>query len=187
MLKKIITLGCSLLLIGCHTTPAPERPFPAEFLGADYILSDNNAQHWVKASYQAEQCIYPNLTRIQQQHFSEQDAYIHAQYVLFYPLENIIGEQYVKMIQEDEKSMGYAQQQFKKYRGQTTEPLPQEKCEKLRIQARDDLAVLKGQYKSGMVEENKENSEKGKTTDNVATNDNKFFFDIIKWGATLLL
>ena len=35
--------------------------------------------------------------------------YIHSQYVcFFYPLEKIIGEQYVKIIQADEKSMNYA-------------------------------------------------------------------------------
>ncbi len=65
------------------------------------------------ASHQAEQCIYPNLTRIQQEHFSKEDAYIHSQYVFFYPLEEIIGADYVKMIQQDEKSMGYAQYQYK--------------------------------------------------------------------------
>ena len=43
-----------------------------------------------------------NLTRIQQQHFAKEDSYIHSQYVFFYPLEKIIGEDYVKMIQKDE-------------------------------------------------------------------------------------
>ena len=58
-------------------------------------------------------CIYPNLTRIQQQHFAKEDSYIHSQYVFFYPLEKIIGEDYVKMIQKDEKSMNYATYQIK--------------------------------------------------------------------------
>ena len=49
-------------------------------------------KHWAVASKQAEQCIYPNLTRIQQQHFAKEDSYIHSQYVFFYPLEKIIGE-----------------------------------------------------------------------------------------------
>ena len=40
-------------------------------LQADYLLSDANAKTWAIASKQAEQCIYPNLTRIQQQHFCQ--------------------------------------------------------------------------------------------------------------------
>lgn len=54
------------------------------------------------------------------------------------------------------------------------------------MQAKDDLAVVKGQYKSGMAEENPLNQDKH-NPDGVATNQNKFFFDIIKWGAALLL
>ncbi len=77
------------------------------------------------ASEQAKQCIYPNLTRIQQEHFSKEDSYIFSQYVFFYPLEEIIGEQYVKIIQNDEKSMGYAQYLFKKLKNnEAVEALP---------------------------------------------------------------
>ena len=38
-------------------------------------------KHGLSQSKQAEQCIYPNLTRIQQQHFAKEDSYIHSQYV----------------------------------------------------------------------------------------------------------
>ena len=111
------------------------------------------------------------------------------QYVFFYPLEKVIGEEYVKILQSDEKSMGYAQYQFKKFKDKPTEiqPLTAQQCETLRAQARDDLAVVKGQYKSGMVEETKTASDDKKNSDGVATNQNKFFFDIIKWGSALLL
>ena len=86
---------------------------------------------------------------------------------------------------EDEKSMGYAQYQYKKFKALTTESMPKAQCDVLRANARDDLAVVKGQYKSGMIEETK--ADGSKNSDNVATNDNKFFFDIIKWGTALLL
>lgn len=170
----------------CALNDKKEDAFPGEFLGADYILSDSDAQRWVAESEQAAQCIYPNLTRIQQEHFSKEDAYIHSQYVFFYPLENIIGGQYVKIIQDDEKAMGYAQYQFKKFKDKPAEikALTAKQCEILRTKARDDLAVVKGQYKSGMVEESKAETKNG---EGVATNENKFFFDIIKWGAALLL
>ena len=51
---------------------------------------------WAIASKQAEQCIYPNLTRIQQQHFAKEDRLYSFPICLFYPLEKIIGEDYVK-------------------------------------------------------------------------------------------
>lgn len=185
MLKKSFLSLLPFMLLGCAASP--ESAFPGEFADADYILSDADAQRWVAKSDQVAECIYPNLTRIQQEHFSKEDAYIHSQYVFFYPLEEIIGEQYVKMVQADEKSMGYAQYQFKKFKDNPAEikTLSAKQCETLRSQARDDLAVVKGQYKSGMVEEIKaDDSKKG---DGVATNENKFFFDIIKWGSALLL
>lgn len=185
MLNKFILSSLALaMMVGCQNNPVSEPPFPAEFIGADYILSDENAQKWVIASRQAEQCIYPHLTRIQQQHFSPADAYIHAQYVLFYPLEKIIGENYVKLIQYDEKSMGYAQLLFKKYKDIDVKSLAKSECKTLQMNAKDDLAVLKGEYKSGMATDAPKSE---KNPDGVATNENKFFFDIIKWGAALLL
>ena len=97
------------------------------------------------------------LTRIQQQHFAKEDSYIHSQYVFFYPLEKIIGEDYVKMIQKDEKSMNYATYQFKKFRTEVgnVEPLEPKACQILRTQAKEDLDVVKGQYVNGMVDETK--------------------------------
>lgn len=184
MLQKLICSAVSLVMLGCTWHARPDT-FPAEFANADYVLSDSDAQRWVAASRQAEQCVYPNLTRIQQEHFSKEDAYIHSQYVFFYPLESVIGADYVKMIQDDEKSMGYAQYQYKKFKETEFEPLTDAQCTVLRLKARDDLAVVKGQYKSGMVEET--NSDGSKSSDGVATNQNKFFFDIIKWGSALLL
>lgn len=184
LFKTTFMMSGTLLLSACSQNQT-ELPFPGEFLGADYILSDENAERWAIASRQAEQCIYPNLTRIQQQHFSTEDAYVHAQYVLFYPLENIIGEEYVKILQEDEKSMGYAQRQFKKYKTSKVKPLDQQSCQTIRMNAKDDLAVLKGEYKNGMVSEGKVTEQND--PDGMATNQNKFFFDIIKWGAALLL
>ena len=103
-----IIFGATVLLSACGLFGPSQSPIPAEFAQADYLLSDVNAKTWATASKQAEQCIYPNLTRIQQQHFAKEDSYIHSQYVFFYPLEKIIGEDYVKMIQKDEKSMNYA-------------------------------------------------------------------------------
>lgn len=186
-MKKTIFCLSTLLLAAC-TKSVSDTPFPAEFVGADYILSDNQAKLWIAESEQARLCIYPNLTRIQQAHFSKEDAYIHSQYVFFYPLEKAIGEQYVKMVQDDEKSMNYAQYQFKRWKNEPADikPLSSAQCEQLKSQARDDLAVVKGEYKSGMAEENKP-TENNKNSDGVATNQNKFFFDIIKWGSALLL
>ena len=57
----------------------------------------------------------------------------------------------------------------------------------MRTNAKNDLAVVKGQYKSGMFEEVKSTESDGKEGEKVATGDNKFFFDIIKWGTALLL
>ncbi|WP_207906502.1 DUF5358 domain-containing protein [Nicoletella semolina] len=185
MYKKWLLSGIMLFITGCSITN-PQEPFPGEFIGADYIISDQDAHRWAIASRQAELCIYPNLTRIQQQHFSKEDAYIHAQYVLFYPLEEFIGSDYVKMIQEDEKSMGYAQRQFKKFKTDKVKALPNEQCQILRNNARNDLDVLKGKYKNGMVDITQDNSET-KNSEGLATSENKFFFDIIKWGAMLLL
>ena len=106
MLKKVIFSVVTLLLVGCADDPI--TPIPGEFAGADYLLSDIDAKRWAFDSKQAEQCIYPNLTRIQKEHFSREDTYIYSQYILLYPLENIIGEKYLKIIQNDEKSMLYA-------------------------------------------------------------------------------
>ncbi len=185
-MKKIILLAL-ILLSGCSFFKEQKNEaFPGEFIGADYILSDEDAKLWVAKSEQAAQCIYPNLTKIQREHFSKEDSFIHSQYVFFYPLEKIIGEQYVKILQADEKSMGYAQYQFKRFKETPADikelTIPQ--CETLRTNARDDLAVVKGQYKSGMVEEAKPDTKK---TVGVASDQNKFFFDIIKWGSALLL
>lgn len=189
MRNKLFLLSAIVLSMGCTSTDQKNVSFPGEFIGADYLLSEQDAERWVMASRQVEECIYPNLTKIQQQHFGKEDAYIHAQYVFFYPLEKIIGEEYVKMIQEDEKSMGYAQLQFKKFKHIDVKSLKMSECEILRIQAKNDLAVVKGKYSSGMVEDSSAPKEdnSGKRGDKVATGDNKFFFDIIKWGAALLL
>lgn len=189
MLKKILLLCGVFSVVGCGLTqnskPQKEAFFPGEFANADYVLSEADAKKWVVASEQAKQCIYPTLTRIQQDHFSKEDSYIYSQYVFFYPLEEIIGEEYVKMIQNDEKSMGYAQHLFKKFKNNVSvDNLPKKQCSTLRANAKNDLAVVKGQYQSGMVEETVETDKNG---DKVATGDNKFFFDIIKWGSALLL
>ena len=189
-MRKFIILGATVLLSACGLFGPSQSPIPAEFAQADYLLSDVNAKTWATASEQAEQCIYPNLTRIQQQHFAKEDSYIHSQYVFFYPLEKIIGEDYVKMIQKDEKSMNYATYQFKKFRTEVgnVEPLEPKACQILRTQAKEDLDVVKGQYVNGMVDETKnDDGTLKKTGDGIATNQNKFFFDIIKWGSALLL
>lgn len=187
MLKKLFFSASILLLASCASQDMDT--YPAEYANADYELSNEDAQRWVIASRQAEQCIYPNLTRIQQEHFSKEDAYIHSQYVYFYPLEDIIGAEYVKMIQKDEKSMGYAQYQFKKFKQTPFEPMPAADCATLRVKARDDLKVVKGQYQSGMAIDETKNtgSDSKKNPDGIATNENKFFFDIIKWGSALLI
>ena len=187
MLKKIILSGAVLLMAGCSLFGTKQSPIPAEYAQADYLLSDADAQRWVFASKQAEQCIYPNLTRILQQHFPKEDAYIHSQYILFYPLEKIIGEKYVKIIQEDEKSMSYATYQYKKFKQDKVEEMDKAQCDILRKNALDDLEVVKGQYRNGMIDVQKNPDGSIKSADGVATNQNKFFFDIIKWGSALLL
>ena len=96
----------------------------------------------------------------------------------------------MKMIQKDEKSMNYATYQFKKFRTEVgnVEPLEPKACQILRTQAKEDLDVVKGQYVNGMVDETKnDDGTLKKTGDGIATNQNKFFFDIIKWGSALLL
>ena len=190
-MKLILTFVMALSLSACSLFGAQQSPIPAQFAGADYQLADKEAKQWAFASKQAEQCIYPNLTRIQQQHFSKEDSYIHSQYVFFYPLEKIIGEDYVKIIQADPKSMDYATFQFKKFRtqeGEAVDPMDDKQCQILRKQARDDLDVVKGQYKNGMADEPKNDDDSpNKNSDGIATNQNKFFFDIIKWGSALLL
>ena len=61
-------------------------------------------------------------------------------------------------------------------------------CQILRTQAKEDLDVVKGQYVNGMVDETKnDDGTLKKSGDGIATNQNKFFFDIIKWGSALLL
>ena len=87
-MKKYLLVACALGLTACGSS-TPDAPFPGEFANADYVLSDADAKKWVAMSNQTAQCIYPNLTRIQKEHFSKEDAYIHAQYVLFYPLEEM--------------------------------------------------------------------------------------------------
>lgn len=185
-MNKLLSAASLMLLAACTTTKPTTTTIPGEFANMDYELSTADAERWVAASKQAEACIYPKLTRIQQSHFSKEDSYIHSQYVFFYPLEEIIGENYVRIIQNDEKSMGYAQYQFKQFKANTSfSPLDTQQCHLLREKAKADLDVVKGIYRSGMVEAEQKNSnpnEKG-----VATDQNKFFFDIIKWGAALLL
>ncbi len=80
-MKLIATLGMAALLSGCSMFDSQQSAIPAEFAGADYQLSDQDAKQWAIASKQVEQCVYPNLTRILQQHFSKEDSYIHSQYV----------------------------------------------------------------------------------------------------------
>ena len=82
-MKKIIFLSSIMLLNACSLFGTSQSSIPAEFAQADYQLSDVNAKKWAITSKQAEQCIYPNLTRIQQQHFAKEDSYIHSQYVFF--------------------------------------------------------------------------------------------------------
>ena len=85
--------------------------------------------------------------------------------------------------------MNYATLQFKKFRDQTGEvdALDEKKCAILRKQAREDLEVVKGKYIDGMVQTQQTADGKSTSPDGVATNQNKFFFDIIKWGSALLL
>ena len=94
------------------------------------------------------------------------------------------------MIQKDEKSMNYATYQFKKFRAEIgdVDALEPKACQILRTQAKEDLDVVKGQYVNGMVDETKnDDGTLKKTGDGIATNQNKFFFDINKWGSALLL
>ncbi|TYG33856.1 hypothetical protein FW755_01490 [Lonepinella koalarum] len=185
VLKKFSLSTALLVLVGC-SFGEQQSPIPAEYAGAAYELSDSNAQKWAFVAKQTEQCIYPNLTRIQYEHFAKEDSYIHSQYVFFYPLEDLIGEDNVKIIQGDQKAMDYATYQFKKYKSKNdVENLDSKQCAVLRTKARDDLAVIKGERKSAMVEV--ETKEDGTTSTKAATDDNKFFFDIIKWGSALLL
>ena len=58
-----------MLLNACSLFGSSQSTIPAEFAQADYLLSDANAKTWAVASKQAEQCIYPILTRIQQPTF----------------------------------------------------------------------------------------------------------------------
>ncbi len=119
MLKKIFLASMAFLLVGC-SLGSTEETIPAEFAGADYQLSETDAEKWAVASDQVERCIYPNLTRIQKEHFSKEDAYIYSQYVFFYPLESVVGADNVKIIQEDQKSMDYATLQYKKFKDKTS-------------------------------------------------------------------
>ncbi|PVX32716.1 hypothetical protein C8D76_11130 [Pasteurella langaaensis DSM 22999] len=184
MFKKALLAIAVFSAAGCSLFGAQQSAIPAEYAGAAYELSDENAQKWAFAAKQVEQCIYPNLTRIQYEHFQKEDSYIYSQYVFFYPLEDIIGEDNVKMIQGDEKAMGYATYQLKKYKSRSpVEALDKAQCKVLQLKARQDLAVVKGQHISGMVDDVKAD---GKSS-GVATDDNRFFFDIIKWGSALFL
>ena len=76
-MKLFPIFALSVLISGCSLFSTPQSAIPAEYAGADYLLSDKDAQQWAFVSKQAEQCIYPNLTRIQQQHFGKEDSYIH--------------------------------------------------------------------------------------------------------------
>ncbi len=183
-LKKLFFATTMFTVASCSLFTEEQSVIPAEYAGADYELSDVDAQKWAFKAKQAEQCIYPNLTRIQYEHFQKEDSYIYSQYVFFYPLEDIIGEDNVKIIQNDEKAMKYATYQLKKYKSrELVEPLQVAECKTLQTKAREDLAVVKGQHITGMVEEAKAD---GKGS-GVATEQNKFFFDIIKWGSALFL
>ncbi|HBO38303.1 MAG TPA: hypothetical protein DD638_06540 [Pasteurellaceae bacterium] len=187
MLKKLFLSATLLLLTGCFLG-TPQTPVPAEFAGADYQISDENARRWVAAGNQAEQCIYPNLTRIQQEHFSKEDTYIYSQYIFFYPLEDIVGTENLKIIQEDTSSMDYLTYQRKKFKHITADPMDAEKCETLRKKARDDLAVVKGEYRNAMAEENKQvDATKDASGQGNNLEKSKFSFDILKWGIALML
>ncbi len=184
MLKKIISLGITFLLTAC-SLGSEQVEIPAEYAGAHYQLSESDAERWALASDQAERCIYPNLTRIQKEHFSKEDAYIYSQYVFFYPLESVIGADNVKLIQDDQKSMDYATLQYKKFKDNKADEMDKAQCRTLRTKARDDLAVVKGEYKSAMVEEKAGDEKKNEKGNNLE--ENKFSFDIIKWGIGLML
>lgn len=189
MLKKILTMALMGMLSACAFTSQPQSAIPAEYAGADFQLSDAQAKQWAFSAKQREQCIYPNLTRIQYEHFAKEDAYIYSQYIYFYPLEDIIGESALNMMQNDAKSMDYAAYQYKKFKSKTpVAELEGKQCKILQTKARDDLAVVKGERKSAMVEENQPTDpQKGRDGKKIASDDNRFFFDIIKWGAALFL
>lgn len=189
MVKKFSLALAMLVLTACGLTSEKQSAIPAEFAGADFQLSDSQAKQWALAAKQREQCIYPNLTRIQYEHFAKEDAYIYSQYIYFYPLEDIIGEASLKVMQNDTKSMDYAAYQYKKFKSKSAvQELEVKQCRLLQINARDDLAVVQGERKSAMVEEHKPNeAEKTSEGKKVASDDNRFFFDIIKWGSALFL
>ena len=88
-MRKFIIFGATVLLSACGLFGPSQSPIPAEFAQADYLLSDVNAKTWATASKQAEQCIYPNLTRIQQQHFAKEDSYISFSICLFLSVRKI--------------------------------------------------------------------------------------------------
>lgn len=185
MLKKLMLSCVMFLLAGC-SSDGEQNALPAEFAGADYQLSEADARRWATAGNQVERCVYPNLTRIQKEHFSKEDAYIYSQYVFFYPLENVVGADNLKIIQEDQKSMDYASYQYKKFKDATVKEMDEAQCKVLRKQARDDLAVVKGEYKNAMAEENKPADENKENKGN-KLEESKFSFDIIKWGIGLML
>ena len=112
-MKLIATLGMAALLSGCSMFDSQQSAIPAEFAGADYQLSDQHAKQWAIASKQVEQCVYPNLTRICNSIFQKKIAIFTHNMSFSIRWKKIIGEQYVKIIQADEKSMNYASYQFK--------------------------------------------------------------------------
>ncbi|PJG85895.1 DUF5358 family protein [Conservatibacter flavescens] len=173
-----------LSLTACTFSDNSQSPIPAQFAGADYQLSDQDAKRWVIAGNQVEQCVYPNLTRIQQEHFSQEDSFIYSQYVFFYPLEDIVGRDNLQIIKNDQKSMDYVTYQRKKFKDIKAKPLDEEKCAILQKQARDDLAVVKGEYRNAMVEEDKHEN---KTDNGKNLEKSRFSFDILKWGIGLML
>ncbi|TCP93236.1 hypothetical protein EDC44_12336 [Cricetibacter osteomyelitidis] len=185
MLKQFSILSIMTLLSACSLFSGEKQdPIPGEFAGADYQLSDKNAKIWVAKSNQTEQCIYPTLTRIQLDHFAKEDKFIYMQYVFFYPLEDIIGEQNLEIIKADQKSMDYVTYQRKKFGHiKSGEALDDTQCEILRKKARDDLAVTKGEYRSAMTEEKKADDSKPSGS----LDKSKFSFDILKWGVSLIL
>ncbi|MDU8924347.1 DUF5358 family protein [Pasteurellaceae bacterium LIM206] len=175
MIKKSVLLTSALLLAACA---AKDSPIPAEYANADYQLSDADALKWVAASEQAEKCIYPTLTRIQKEHFTKEDKYIYLQYVFIYPLEDLIGEDMVKVIEKDQKSMDFITYQRNKFKNKVeVKELDSDQCTILQKKARDDLAVLKGEHKTAMTEESKAQAN--------SLEQSKFSFDILKWGVGL--
>ena len=80
--------------------------------------------------------------------------------------------------------MEYVTYQRKKFKDIKTKPMNEEKCAVLRKQARDDLAVVKGEYRNAMVEEEKQEK---KADESKNLEKSKFSFDILKWGIGLML